>query len=114
VFEHITGFDDASIGASAAVLLGAVDALASGEMWRCSEPDLGRLVQTVEVAQRRLDMVVAAAAVQAHDRGVAAAAGFTTAGAGPEATVRSIAGWLRSLVTISPEPVNFSVYGSGS
>jgi hypothetical protein len=100
--EMDAGFDDASTSAGAAALLEAVDALAAGETWRCSEADLGRLVQTVEVAQRRLDMVAAAAAVQAHQRGVAAESGFTTAGAGPDATVRSIAGWLRSLVNISP------------
>jgi hypothetical protein len=96
------GFDDAATGAGVAALLGAVDALASVESWRCSEPDLARLVQMVEVAQRRLDLVAAAAAVQAHERGLPADAGFTTAGAGPDATVRSIAGWLRCLVNITP------------
>jgi hypothetical protein len=46
---EITGFDDASADVGASALLRAVDALASGETWRCSEADLGRLVQTVEV-----------------------------------------------------------------
>lgn len=61
----VDGFDDAATGAGITALLQAVDTLASGESWRCSEADLGRLVQTVEVAQRRLDMVAATAAVQA-------------------------------------------------
>jgi len=57
-----------------AALLGAVDVLAGVEAWRCSEPDLGRLVQAVEVAQRRLDVVAGAAAVDAFGRGLPAEA----------------------------------------
>jgi hypothetical protein len=90
------------VGAAASALLETVDTLAGAQAWRCSEGDLGRLVQTLEVAQRRLDLVAAHAAVDAFDRGLPATAGFTTTGAGPEAKVRSIAGWLRSLVNISP------------
>jgi hypothetical protein len=96
------GFEDPAVSSAAEALLAAVDDLAGAQAWRCSEPDLARLVQAVEVAQRRLDVVAAAAAVEAFDRGLPADAGFTTAGAGPEAKARAVAGWLRSLITITP------------
>jgi hypothetical protein len=94
------GFDEVGTGGRVAALLAAVDGLADSELWRCSQADLARLVQVTEVAARRLVMVQGAAAVQAHERGVTVGAGFTTAGASPQAAQRSIAGWLRSLVTI--------------
>jgi hypothetical protein len=97
-----TGFDDPAVAAVAAGLVGAIDDLVVCEAWRCSPGDLERLVQTVEVAQRRLDLVVAGVAVQAFDRGLPSAAGFTTSASGSEAKARVIAGWLRSLTTISP------------
>ena len=67
---EVGGFDDAEAGASVTALLAAVDGLVAVESWRCSQADLARLVQVTEVAARRLGMVQAAAAVDAHGRGV--------------------------------------------